>query len=146
MVPEKRQELTTEGGLDAYQKRSLLEKIIPKFRAKKIQVSLFIDPVIKQIDIAKETGASAIEIHTGSYARAVGKQKSAELKRIRKAAEYARRAGLIVHAGHGINYENILPLLKIREIEEYNIGHSIVSRAVFVGLKNAVHEMKTLLR
>lgn len=145
IVPEKRLEVTTEGGLDVIKKRRLLEDVIPKLQAKKIQVSLFIDPIIKQIETAAALGANAIEIHTGSYANTKGDAREKEFDRIRKAAGAAKKLGLIVHAGHGLNYQNVKALLKITEIEEYNIGHSIVSYSVFVGLQKAVAEMKRIL-
>lgn len=146
IVPEKRKELTTEGGLDAVSARKTLKKVIPQMRAKKIQVSLFIDPDEEQVRCAAELGADAIEIHTGTYAQAKGVRRKKELERIRKAAKLAAGLGLDVHAGHGIDYENVLPLLKIPEIKEYNIGFSIVTEAVFTGLHQAVRRMKSLLQ
>ncbi len=145
LVPEKRKELTTEGGLDLFSKRSPLIRTIDALLAKKIEVSLFIDPVEKQVREAARLGAYAIEIHTGSYANAAGKEKEREFFRVREAARLGRKLGLQVHAGHGLNYENIFPLLAVREILEFNIGHSIVSRAVFVGLSRAVQEMKKII-
>ncbi len=145
MVPEKRQELTTEGGLDLFSKRDLLGRTVESLSKKKIQVSLFIDPLAKQILEAARVGAYAIEIHTGSYANARGGKKEKELSRIRIAAQLGAKLGLKVHAGHGLNYENIFPLLDIPEILEFNIGHSIVSRAVFTGLCKAVSEMKKII-
>ena len=145
LVPEKRKELTTEGGLDLFSKRDPLVRTIDALSAKKVEVSLFIDPVENQVREAARLGAYAIEIHTGSYANAVGKKKEGELFRVRKAAQLGQELGLHVHAGHGLNYENIFPLLAIPEIIEFNIGHSIVSRAVFVGLAKAVQEMKKII-
>jgi pyridoxine 5-phosphate synthase len=145
LVPEKRKELTTEGGLDLFSKRGPLIRTIDALLAKKIEVSLFIDPVEAQVREAARLGASAIEIHTGSYANASGKRKGKELSRIRVAARLGRELGLRIHAGHGLNYENIFPLLAAPEIVEFNIGHSIVSRAMFVGIARAVQEMKKII-
>ena len=143
-VPERRQELTTEGGLDLFSKRDPLARTIDALSAKKVEVSLFIDPVEKQVREAARVGA--YEIHTGSYANATGKKKEKELFRVREAARLGRELGLRVHAGHGLNYENVFPLLGMPEILEFNIGHSIVSRAVFVGLAKAVQEMKKIIQ
>ena len=145
LVPENRKELTTEGGLDLFSKRGPLIRTIDALLAKKIEVSLFIDPVEDQVREAARLGASAIEIHTGSYANASGKRKGKELSRIRGAARLGRELGLRIHAGHGLNYENIFPLLAAPEIIEFNIGHSIVSRAMFVGIARAVQEMKKII-
>ncbi len=146
LVPEKRKELTTEGGLDLFSKRAPLIRTIDALLAKKVEVSLFIDPAESQVREAARLGAYAIEIHTGSYANAVGKKKEKELFRVREAARLGLELGLHVHAGHGLNYENVFPLLSIPEIIEFNIGHSIVSRAVFVGLAKAVQEMKKIIQ
>ncbi len=145
LVPEKRKELTTEGGLDLFSKRDSLIRTVDALLAKKVEVSLFIDPVENQVREAARLGAYAIEIHTGSYANAVGKKKEGELFRVREAARLGRECGLHVHAGHGLNYENVFPLLAMPEITEFNIGHSIVSRAMFVGLAKAVQEMKKII-
>lgn len=145
MVPEKRQELTTEGGLDLLAKRDSLGRVVASLVKKKIQVSLFIDPIARQVMEAARVGAHAIEIHTGSYANARGAKRDKELQRIRVAAQLGAKVGLKIHAGHGLNYENIFPLLGIPEILEFNIGHSIVSRAVFVGLSKAVAEMRKII-
>lgn len=145
LVPEKRKELTTEGGLDLFSKRTPLARTVQALSAKKVEVSLFIDPVEAQVREAARLGAYAIEIHTGSYANASGKRKEKELFRIRQAAGLGHQLGLRIHAGHGLNYENLFPLLAMPEIIEFNIGHSIVSRAVFVGLSRAVQEMKKII-
>ena len=145
IVPEKRRELTTEGGLDAFAQKSLLARLIPKFHKKKIRVSLFLNSETKQIRAAAEVGADAVEIHTGAYARRTGAAKKRELAGIREAAGLARRLGMEVHAGHGLDYENVAAICKIPEIAEVNIGHSIVSRAVFTGMREAVREMKRLV-
>jgi pyridoxine 5-phosphate synthase len=146
LVPEKRQELTTEGGLNLFSKRKQLADTVEALSGKEIQVSIFIDPIEKQVREAARLGAYAIEIHTGSYANARGAQKEKELLRIRKAAQLGRTLGLKIHAGHGLNYENIFPLLEIPEILEFNIGHSIISRAMFVGIARAVQEMKKIIQ
>jgi len=145
LVPEKRKELTTEGGLDLFSKKNSLMRTIDALRTKKVEVSLFIDPVEDQVREAARLGAYAIEIHTGSYANVAGKKRERELFRVREAARLGQELGLRVHAGHGLNYENIFPLLAVSEIIEFNIGHSIVSRAVFVGLAKAVQEMKKII-
>ena len=146
LVPEKRQELTTEGGLDLFPVQARLKTLMPLFKKKKIAVSFFIDPEPKQIRLAAALGAQAIEIHTGTYAESASAQRQKEIKRIREAAKLASRLGLRVHAGHGLDYENIRPIVRIREIGEVNIGFSIISRALFVGLRQAVSEMKRLLK
>ncbi len=145
LVPEKRKELTTEGGLDLFSKRAPLARTVESLAAKQVEVSLFIDPVEAQVREAARLGAYAIEIHTGSYANAAGRRKEKELYRIRQAASLGQQLGLKIHAGHGLNYENLFPLLAMPEIVEFNIGHSIISRAVFVGLSRAVQEMKKLI-
>jgi len=146
LVPEKRQELTTEGGLNLFAKRIQLMRTIDALSEKKVEVSLFIDPIEKQVREAARLGAYAIEIHTGSYANAKeGFQRNRELVRIWEAARLGHQLGLRVHAGHGLNYENIFPLLNISEIIEFNIGHSIISRALFMGLSRAVSEMKKII-
>lgn len=146
LVPEKRQELTTEGGLDAFQKRNLLKRAVPKLLKKKIEVSLFIDPEIRQVRAAKEVGAQAVEFHTGSFANASGRRKLKELNRLKRAAREAHRLGLQVNAGHGLDYKNIRAVRKLPFLHEVNIGHSIVARSVFVGMEKAVREMKELIR
>ncbi len=146
LVPEKRQEITTEGGLDVIGDLKRTEDVVSKLKNKGIFVSLFIDPDNKQIDAAKQTGADAIEIHTGSYANAKTKNEQAkELNRIIDAAKYAKSLGLTVHAGHGLTYENVKPIAAIKEITELNIGHSIIAKSVFVGIKEAVRLMRQLI-
>jgi pyridoxine 5-phosphate synthase len=145
LVPEKRQELTTEGGLDVIARRSSLKKTISRFSAKKIEVSLFVDPDSDQIRCAKSLGADAVELHTGRYAEAAFPLRPRELAQLIKAAELASRLKLQVHAGHGLDYRNIGPVAQITAIEEFNIGFSIISQALFVGLGQAVQEMKDLL-
>ncbi len=146
-VPEKRQELTTEGGLDVRGNRHRLRDVIREMHRHEIPVSLFIEPTTEQVDAAREVEANFVEMHTGSYANAhtLGEQE-ALLEEIRKAARLARELGMGVNAGHGLNYTNITPFREIEEIEEVSIGHAIISRAVFVGLDRAVRDMVDLLR
>jgi len=154
LVPEKRQEITTEGGLALRKGDRRLAGAIAKLRDAGIRVSLFIDPSLKTIDTARALGVPAIEIHTGAYANAskgtAGNASNAmrrekALHELRKAAAHARSIGLAVHAGHGLTYQNVQPVAAIPEIEELNIGHSIVSNAVFWGMEEAVRRMKSLV-
>jgi pyridoxine 5-phosphate synthase len=145
LVPEKRQEITTEGGLDAAAQVAPLKKITARLRRAGIRVALFIDPVARQVKASGEIGADAIEINTGAYSEAAGEEALRELAKIRRAAALSAELGLHVHAGHGLTYRNVGPVASIEEIEELNIGHSIVSHAIFVGLERAVREMKELL-
>lgn len=142
LVPEKRQELTTEGGLDVAENATAVRTATEKLKAAGIQVSLFIDANIEQVDMAKAVGADAVEFHTGVYADAKGDAQAAALADLRTAAHHAVNAGLHVHMGHGLNYHNVGPVVRIPGVEELNIGHSIVSRAVLVGLERAVRDMK----
>jgi pyridoxine 5-phosphate synthase len=145
-VPEKRQELTTEGGLDVRRNRKALAEFIPQLQKAGVRVSLFVNPDPQDIALSAELGSDAVEIHTGLYADARGEDEAAEeLRRIAAAAETAKARGLWVAAGHGLNYANASAVAKIREIAEFNIGHSIVARAVMVGLDQAVREMKALI-
>jgi pyridoxine 5-phosphate synthase len=144
LVPEKRQEITTEGGLALRKGDRRLKNAIARLQGAGIRVSLFIDPSLKTIDTARELGVPAIEIHTGRYAH-TWRRGDAALKELRRAATHARTIGLAVHAGHGLTYENVKPVAAIPEIEELNIGHSIVSNAVFWGLEEAVRRMKQLV-
>jgi pyridoxine 5-phosphate synthase len=144
-VPEKREELTTEGGLDVVAHKIKMKDAVKKLQDRGIHVSLFIDPAQTQIETAKEVGADAIEIHTGAYCNVAMAARQRELAAIADAAALARRLGLEVHAGHGLDYGNVLPIAKIPEIVELNIGHSIIARAVIVGISQAVTEMKDLL-
>ena len=145
-VPEKREELTTEGGLDVISRKAKIKEAVERLQGCGIDVSLFIDPEPAQIETAKEVGAHAIEIHTGSYCNAVGPARAKALEAIAGAARLARGLGLEVHGGHGLNYDNVLPIARIPEIVELNIGHSIIARAVIVGIEQAVREMKEILR
>lgn len=147
LVPEKREELTTEGGLDVVTHYNKVEQAVKRLQAIGSEVSLFIDPDLKQIEAAASLGAPVIEIHTGCYADAVGdKAQQFELQRIQKAAEYAAQLKLIVNAGHGLNYQNVKPIGAIKELHELNIGHAIIARAVFCGLKEAVRQMRQLMQ
>jgi len=147
LVPEKRKELTTEGGLDIIKNMKKVSDAAARLRKKGIVVSLFIDPEEAQIKAALDTGADFIEIHTGCYANARGKEeREKELGKIKRAAAFAAELGLGVNAGHGLNYENTRAVARISEIEDLNTGHSIISRAVFTGLEKAVKDMRRLLR
>ena len=140
LVPEKRQELTTEGGLDVAAQLDKVQKTVRRFQAQKIEVSLFIDPQPGQVAAAHRSGAKIVEFHTGSYSHA--EKKSKELRHLVAASKAARREGMIVAAGHGLTLGNVRAVAAIAEIEELNIGHSIVSRALSVGMQKAVREMK----
>ena len=142
LVPEKRQELTTEGGLDVVANEAAVARAVQRLKHAGIEVSLFIDPDIRQIETARLLGVQAIEIHTGRYAEAHGATQERELTALREAAAFAREQGLHVHMGHGLNYNNVQAVARIPGVEELNIGHSIVARAVLVGLERAVREMK----
>lgn len=145
-VPEKRQEITTEGGLDLTHHEEALFQAILRLHEQKIKVSLFIDPDEHQIKQAKHLGADGIELHTGTYCDAFGTDREdQEWSRLNKAARLATQLGMPVFAGHGLNIKNLPLIVSIQEIKEYNIGHSIIARAVFVGLKNAILEIKNIL-
>lgn len=146
IVPEKREELTTEGGLNVLKNMKLLKDVIPAMHEKGIVISLFVDPDKQQIEASKEAGADYVEIHTGRYADAESNKLAAkELGQIMESAQYAVSLGLGVNAGHGLNYENVYSIALIDEIETLNIGHSIIARAAFVGLEKAVRDMLTIL-
>ncbi len=149
VVPERREEITTEGGLDlrpeAAGANAPVTRAVQALRDAGVRVSLFIDPDPATIDIAAVLGVAAIELHTGEYANARGPGVGQALARLQVAARHARAAGLAVHAGHGLTYRNVRPVAAMPEIEELNIGHSIVSRSVFVGLGGAVREMRTII-
>ena len=145
LVPEKRAELTTEGGLDVVGHYDLISAAVHRLSSAGIRVSLFIDPENNQLEAAAKMGAPVIELHTGAYAEHQGQSQMAELVRIKAAAQYGSELGLVVNAGHGLHYENVQPIASIPEIVELNIGHAIVARAVFDGLASAVSEMKRLM-
>ncbi len=145
LVPEKRQEITTEGGLALRKGDRRLTGAIAGLKDSGIRVSLFIDPSLKTIDVARQLGVPAIELHTGRYAHS-WRRGDAALKELQRAARHAKEIGLAVHAGHGLTYQNVQPVATIPEIEELNIGHSIVSNAVFWGLEEAVRRMAQLVK
>lgn len=146
LVPERRQELTTEGGLDVLANLNRIKQVINKLGGENIEVSLFIDPDKKQIDAAKSVGAKIIELHTGRYADAENKKEQDKyFAELEIASDYALRESFRVCAGHGLNYYNVSRIAKIKEIEELNIGYAIICRAVLVGLERAVREMKELI-
>ena len=145
-VPERRAELTTEGGLDVISHHSRIAVACQQLQKNKIRVSLFVDPEPAQLDASLECGAGVVELHTGKYADAIGEEaQAAELERIRAGAAYADKLGMTVHAGHGLHYENVQPVASIPQIVELNIGHSIIAEAVFEGLARAVAKMKALM-
>lgn len=145
LVPEKRTELTTEGGLDIIGHDQQVTSAVTKLMGAGIRVSLFIDPDIKQIDAAKRSGASVIELHTGAYADANLSSQTSELKRIQDAARYGKSLGLRVNAGHGLNEANVQSIARIPEISELNIGHAIVAQAIFKGWRQAIQDMRQLM-
>lgn len=142
LVPEKRQELTTEGGLDVVRQRARIAAVIRKMHRKGIRVSLFIEASPRQVLASAAALADAVEIHTGKYAGSSGRARIRELGKIRKAASLARSLGLAVHAGHGLDYTNVGPVSRIPGMEELNIGYSLIAECVFCGLKNAVQKMR----
>lgn len=146
IVPEKRLELTTEGGLDVVNQKAHLRDVVKKIQDEGISVSLFINPNIMDVDISKEIGADMIEIHTGLYADAKGKKQEKELHRVMEAVKMGNKLGFAVNAGHGLNYFNVKNLAAIEGIRGLYIGHSIISRAVLVGIEKAVREMKELIK
>lgn len=145
LVPERPGEVTTEGGLDIISNLVKVKEAVDILKDNDIEVSIFIDPDILQVEAAKEVGAEAIEIHTGIYARAKGEDVDRELERIYKTAEVAVRNDLRVHLGHDLNYRNIVPVLKTPGLVEVNIGHAIIARSVYVGIVKAVREMREII-
>jgi len=146
LVPENRQEVTTEGGLGVVDQVEALRPAVRTLREAGVRVSLFIDPEVGQVEASKAAGTDMIELHTGCFANAVGEEHRVELERLMEAAVAGHEAGIQVNAGHGINYQNISQLHFVPHLAELNIGHSIVSRALSVGMRQAVHEMKHLMR
>jgi pyridoxine 5-phosphate synthase len=147
LVPEKRQELTTEGGLDVAGQKKKLAKTIARFTKADIPVSLFIDPEKKQVKASHDIGATYVELHTGKYCDAINEQKREnEFLQIASAAESAYQMGLRINAGHGLDYQTTARIAALDTIEELSIGHAIIARAVFVGLDQAVREMKAIVR
>jgi pyridoxine 5-phosphate synthase len=145
LVPEKREEVTTEGGLDVLGKLEIVKAATKQLQDAGIRVSLFIDPEDKQIQAAKDVGATVVELHTGRYADLSGTQQEAELVRIRKAAQFGKSIGLRVNAGHGLHEGNVMPIAAITELSELNIGHAIVAEALFKGWQQAIKDMKALM-
>ena len=141
-VPEKRNELTTEGGLCVADSTDALQTAIPKLKDAEIEVSLFVDPMPEPIEEAAQLGADFVELHTGAYANATGKEKETELQRLVTAANYAQELNLRVNAGHGLDFDNVLPVAQIPHVEELNIGYAIICRAIYTGLDQAVREMQ----
>jgi pyridoxine 5-phosphate synthase len=141
-VPERRDELTTEGGLNLADNKDRIADVCQQLAADNIKVSLFIEPTIAAIDLTLEIGAPVVELHTGAYANASGADQTQALDRLRQVATYAAAAGLQVNAGHGLHYDNVAAIAAIAKLKELNIGHAIVARALFVGLQNAVSEMR----
>jgi len=146
LVPESRQEITTEGGLDVLGQSARIGDAVKALGASGIRVSLFIDPDPAQIEASQRAGAPVIELHTGTYADSIGAARAREFERLCAAAKFADRLGLVVNAGHGLNYHNVEPIAAIPEIVELNIGHSIVARAIVDGLAKAVRDMKEIMR
>lgn len=147
LVPEKRQELTTEGGINVIDNVSLLKDTIKELHEYDIEVSLFVEPDLNHIDASAEIEADTVELHTGVFANALSEEEQFdELERIRIASKHAKKLGLGVNAGHGLNYQNIKIFRELTDIDEVSIGHSIISRAVIVGIKEAVQEMIRLIR
>jgi len=147
LVPEKRREVTTEGGLNLKKKYKIIKEIVRKLNLKSIRVSFFIEPNIKDVILAKKLGASCVELHTGKYCSLFLKKKSTKkaLLDLHKASLYAKKKNLEVHAGHGLTYKSVKPLLKIKTISELNIGHFIVSESLFVGLKKTIKNFRKII-
>ena len=145
LVPERRQEVTTEGGLDVAGQQARLTEVVGRFNADGIEVSMFIDPDRKQVDVSKAVGATYVELHTGAYADAKGAKVDEEFRRIEDAGLYAQDVGLIFNAGHGLSVRNLAPIAAIPGLHEVNIGHDIIARAIFIGLENAVQEILDIL-
>lgn len=145
LVPEKREEVTTEGGLDIVGQQQRVHDAVARLHEQGIEVSLFIDPEPRQIEAAKQVQSDAVELHTGAYANATGAQLTEELHQIKQAGILVSSLEMRLNAGHGLTYRNVLPIAAIPDMEELNIGHSIVSRSLFCGMKEAVAEMKALI-
>ena len=145
LVPEKREEVTTEGGLDVIRAGAPLAQAVTRLKDAGILVSLFLDADLRQIRAASEMGADAVELHTGQYALAERVQQAEELRKLAQGAALIRELGMLLHAGHGLNYQNVGPVAALPEMRELNIGHAIISRAIMVGMTQAVRQMKDLL-
>ncbi|MBS0367262.1 MAG: pyridoxine 5'-phosphate synthase [Proteobacteria bacterium] len=146
LVPERRAELTTEGGLEVRSQLARVREAVAQLSTAGIRVALFIDPDAAQIEAAAEAGAPVVELHTGAYSGATGAARATQLQRLAVAAQLGARLGLTVHAGHGLNYHNVQPVAALPQIVELNIGHALIGHALFVGLPAAVREMKALMR
>ncbi len=146
LVPERRQEITTEGGLEVAAQAARVQEAVARLKSRGIRVALFIDPQAEQIEAAARVGAPVIELHTGAWANATGAGQVSELERLHSCARLAAGLGLTVHAGHGLNYHNVQPVASISQIVELNIGHALIAHAVFVGIAAAVREMQALMR
>ena len=148
IVPENRNEITTEGGLNLFQNKKKLKEIISKFKRKKIRTSLFINPKIKDIKLSKEIGTDCIEIHTGYFSNLIKSKKnySKELLNIKKCSIFATKKGIEVHAGHGLDYKSTKILSKINEIKEFNIGHFIIGESIFFGIANVIKKFKKIIK
>ena len=145
IVPEKREEITTEGGLDAARQHNHLAPLIRSLSNAGIRVSLFIEPAKDQLDAAKSLGAPVVELHTGAYANASGAEQQRILERVKEGAAYGARLGLEIHAGHGLTFDNVKPIAAIPEIRELNIGHFLIGEAIFIGLDAAIRRMRALM-
>lgn len=144
-VPEKREELTTEGGLDVVSHRQKIREATQRLHSLAVRVSLFVDPETAQIEASRDVGAHAVEIHTGAYCNALSVEREKQLQAILEASKFAQSLGLEVHGGHGLNYDNVLAIAQISQMAELNIGHSIIARAIIVGIEQATREMKDIL-
>ncbi len=145
LVPENRQEITTEGGLNVAGQKEALKRVVDGMHEKGIKVSMFIDPEIEQVQASAEIGADSVELHTGAYANAEGEQVDKELKRLYEAGKVAVQLGLALHAGHGLTVRNLEPVARIPGLKEVNIGHDIIARSIFIGLESAVKEILAIL-
>ena len=145
IVPEKREERTTEGGIDAAGQHNRLKPIVAALGAARIRVSMFIEPDVRQLDASKLLGAPVVELHTGAYANASGAERERLLQKIREAAAYGDSIGLEIHAGHGLSYDNVKAIAAIPQIRELNIGHFLVGEAVFIGLEASIRKMRVLM-
>ena len=145
IVPEKREERTTEGGIDAAGQHNRLQSIVAALGAARIRVSMFIEPDRRQLDASRALGAPVVELHTGAYANASGAERDRLLGKIREAAVYGASIGLEIHAGHGLTYENVKPVAAIPQIRELNIGHFLIGEAMFMGLEASIREMRRLM-
>lgn len=146
LVPEKREEITTEGGLDVAGQLDKLSEVVDAMHEKNVRVSMFIDPEPRQVEASAKIGADAVELHTGAYANAVGPEADNELNRLWDCAELIAETDMVLHAGHGLTIHNLLPAARIPFLEEVNIGHDIIARSLFIGLENAVKEILDVLR